>query len=66
MSDVITKAIKDRGWTVKGACLFWGIEYSNFRRRCRRVLGGRSKNPSEKAQLVCMCNGLKDKNKNED
>ena len=58
MSDIATKAIQSRGWTVKAACELWGIEYTNFRRKCRRVLTGDAYNANEKAQLLCMCRGL--------
>lgn len=61
MSDIVTKAIQSRGWTVAAACKLWGIEYANFRRKCRRVLSGKAKNENEKAQLLCMCHGLEDK-----
>lgn len=58
MNDIATKAIQSRGWTVKAACDLWGIQYSNFRRKCRRILSGKAANKHEKAQLLCMCRGL--------
>ena len=59
MNDAATKLIQSRGWTVKDACELWGIEYNNFRRRCRRVLSDGAYNKNEKAQLLCMCRGLR-------
>ena len=59
MNDAVTKLIKSRGWTVKDACELLGIEYTNFRRKCRRILNGNAKNANDKAQLLCMCRGLK-------
>ena len=61
MSDLFTKIIHNRGWTVTAACEEWGIYYSDFRRKCRRILSGKAKNPNEKAQLICMCRGLEKK-----
>ena len=61
MSDIITKTINGRGWTVAAACEFWGVTYTNFRRKCRRVLSDNAYNKHEKAQLLCMCRGLKKK-----
>ncbi len=61
MSDIVTELIQSRGWTVTEACKFWGVEYTNFRRKCRRVLNGKAKNENEKAQLLSMCRGLKAK-----
>jgi hypothetical protein len=58
MSDIVTELIQGRGWTVVAACQLWGIEYTNFRRKCRRILNGKAKNENEKAQLLCMCRGL--------
>lgn len=66
MTDIATKAIHSRGWTVKDACDFWGIEYNNFRKKCRRILGGKAYNEHEKAQLLCMCRGLKIKESEND
>ena len=61
MSDIATKAIHNRGWAVKDACELWGVSYTNFRRKCRRILSGNAKNKHEKAQLLCMCRGLEKK-----
>ena len=61
MTDLFTRIIHDKGWTVDAACKHWGIEYSNFRRKCRRILNGKSTNTNEKAQLLCMCRGLEKK-----
>ena len=58
MNDIVTKAIQSRGWTVRAACDLWGIEYTNFRRSCRRVLNGDAKNKGDKAKLLCQCRGL--------
>jgi len=58
MSDIATKLIQGRGWTVASACKLWGIEYTNFRRKCRRILNDEASNKNEKAQLLCMCRGL--------
>ena len=66
MSDIATKAIQNRGWTVKDACELWGIQYTNFRRKCRRILSGSAKNENEKAQLLCMCRGLELKEMDDD
>ena len=61
MNDIVTELIQSRGWTVAKACKLWGVEYTNFRRKCRRVLSGNAKNKHEKAQLLCMCRGLENK-----
>jgi len=60
-NDIFTQIIHKRGWTVISACIHWGVEYSDFRRKCRRILSGKAKNPNEKAQLLCMCRGLENR-----
>lgn len=65
MKDLFTIIIHNRGWTVSAACDYWGIAYTDFRRKCRRILKGNAKNPNEKAQLICMCRGLQKKGVND-
>ena len=55
MKCEFTTLIHARGWTVRAACELWGIEYSNWRRKCRNV------NPKKRKQIITMCDGLENK-----
>ena len=48
-----TLIIHNKGWTVKEAIKFWGIDYSTYNRRCN--------NERYHNQLESMCNGLEGK-----
>ena len=45
-----TLILHNKGWTVKDAIEYWGINYSTYNRRCN--------NPRLHNQLASMCNGL--------
>lgn len=53
MINNFTRIIRSRGWTAKEACIYWGIRYDTYNRRCN--------NPKMKPQLLSMCRGLEDK-----
>lgn len=53
MSDTknkFTLTIHNKGWTVKEACGYWGIDYDTYNRRCN--------NERFHNQLISMCEGL--------
>ncbi len=45
-----TSIVRDRGWTVKDACIYWDIRLATY--------SARVNNPDKHNELECMCEGL--------